>query len=127
MNETIIALVGYMIAIPLPASVIAWGVARRAGRLPSATAMVVAAGAFFAMVAPPLAGFAINAARDSRVCGAGVECYDNILWRIAIPVGWILAAVVVGAAVLRGRATHRNGGDTAPWGDAGTGFTGKHP
>lgn len=127
MNETTIALVGYIIAVPLPASVIVWGVVKRAGRLSSATAMVVAAGAFFAMVAPSLAGFAIDAARDSRVCGAGLECYDNILWWIAIPVGWILAAVVVGAAVLWGRATHRDGGGTAPCEDAGNGTAGKLP
>lgn len=98
-------LTAYSVVMAPAFAIVAWGVARRFGRLTARHAWVGAAAVWAALVVAPVIGAAVDHARAASSCGIAEECYEHIFTVMAIPAGWVLALLGLAAMVVLGR-TH---------------------
>lgn len=110
----VMLLVVYIAIVTPPVALIAWMLIRRAARMGPASSTGVASIFWGAMVAPPIAGLVADGIRAPVSCAPREECADYILWLLAIPVGWLLAIVVLGASIVGGRRATPRAADTNP-------------
>ena len=97
--------IGFAVVILPPLTLIFWGLAHGFGRLSPGAAVLLALAVTVALVAPLAALGIADALSGPRACPAGNECYPYLyLWWIALPVGWLLAAVVLLVGILWGRS-----------------------
>lgn len=101
MTGPLIALVGYAF-VALVIAVLASGILPNAARVSPERAHWLAALGWCLAMAPPIMGFVADVVRAPVTCTTG-ECYDYILWWLAIPIGWLLAAGFLTTAVVLGR------------------------
>lgn len=103
MAEAMLALTAYAVAIAMPLSAAAWGTFRALGRQPSTPATLNAGVFFVVLVLPPILGLVADQSRAPATCAPSSECYDYILWWMAIPIGVGLALVQAAAVILVSR------------------------
>ena len=103
-------LVSYSVVFAIPMAIVAWGIAARVGRFASGPALHVGVAVWAAAILPPAIGLVADASRTSGSCQPGEECYRYLLWWLAIPVGWVLAAVVLVAGVFVSRLRLKDSG-----------------
>lgn len=103
MTGPALAVLAYAVVLAIPAAILAWPPVERGGRLQNTTSILVTVVFWVALVLPPILGLAIDRVRAPGHCSPGAECADYILWWFGIPLGWIVGALVVIAAVAVGR------------------------
>lgn len=98
MIRPLIAVVFYAILL-IAGALTAWAILTRIGRLASRLAAIIASVAWLLAAAPPALGLVVDSLRAPVQCGVGEECYDYILWWLATPAGWLLAAALLLTAI----------------------------
>lgn len=101
-----LTVLGYTLALAIPAAILVWPLLERAGRIRRMAAITIAVVFWGALSLPPTLGLVLDRFGVRQRCEPGEECADYILWWFAIPVGWLLGAIIVFVAVTLGRRRH---------------------
>lgn len=97
-------LTGHGLVAAGAAAVIAFGIVRGPGRLSPRGAAWSAAAVWLAIAGMPAAGLLADELRSGAGCRPGGECYDYFVVWLSLPAGWLVAILIVAAAVAWGRA-----------------------
>ncbi|MEO9254856.1 MAG: hypothetical protein ABI305_04905 [Tepidiformaceae bacterium] len=84
----------------------AWAILLYIGRVELERARVLAVAVWLIAMTPPIAGFVVDVVRAPVQCESG-ECSDYTVWWLVIPVGWVLAALLLSGSVIWGRRRSR--------------------
>lgn len=101
-------LAAYGIAAVLGAMA-AWAILQYVGYLETKRAGVLAIAVWLVAMAPPVAGFVVDVVRAPVQCESR-ECSDYIIWWLVIPVGWVLAALLLSGSAIWGRRQRHSRG-----------------